>query len=134
VAGIDGVELPAARPSPLQAKLQLPFEECGLPSGVPGGRVPRRVPQARLVRVRLKQPTEDGGAEADILTNLPARVKAVKVAWLYLSGWKVEGTFHELTVALNRELNTPGYPDQHGQDQKGAAPPADQAENNMYQG
>src|SRR4051794_21568014 len=70
----------------------------------------QRVLPARLVRVRLKQPTEDGDWEVEILTNLPARVKAVKVAWLYLKRWKIEGTFHELTVALNCELNTLGYP------------------------
>ena len=70
----------------------------------------QRVLQARLVRVRLKQPTEDGDTEVEILTNLPARVKAAKVAWLYLKRWKIEGTFHELTVALNCELNTLGYP------------------------
>jgi Transposase DDE domain len=66
--------------------------------------------QTRLVRVRLKQPTEDGDTFVEILTNLPARVKAAKVAWLYLKRWKIEGTFHELTVALNCELNTLGYP------------------------
>lgn len=66
--------------------------------------------QARLVRVRLKQPTEDGDTEVEQLTNLPARVKAAKVAELYLSRWKIEGPFHELTVALNCEVNTLGYP------------------------
>jgi Transposase DDE domain len=66
--------------------------------------------QARLVRVRLKQPTEDGDTEVELLTNLPARVKATKVAELYLKRWKIEGTFHELTVALHCELNTLGYP------------------------
>jgi len=43
-----------------------------------------RVFKARLVGVRLKQPTEDGDTQVEILSNLPARVKAVKVAWLYL--------------------------------------------------
>jgi len=66
--------------------------------------------QARLIRVRLKQPTEDGDWEVEILTNLPAKVRAVKVAWLYLKRWKIEGAFHELTVALHCELNTLGYP------------------------
>jgi hypothetical protein len=66
--------------------------------------------QARLVRVRLKQPTEDGDWEVEILTNLPAKVKAAKVAELYLKRWKIEGAFHELTVALNCEMNTLGYP------------------------
>ena len=70
----------------------------------------RGVLPARLIRVRLKQPTEDGDWEVEILTNLPGRVKAVKVAQLYLKRWKIEGTFHELTVALNCEVNTLGYP------------------------
>ena len=70
----------------------------------------QRVLQARLVRVRLKQPTEDGDWEVEILTNLPAKVRAGKVAWLYLKRWRIEGAFHELTVALHCELNTLGYP------------------------
>ncbi len=69
-----------------------------------------RVLQVRQVRVRLKQPTEDGDTEVVILSNLPGRVKAAKIAFLYLKRWKVEGAFHELTVALNCELNTLGYP------------------------
>jgi len=70
-----------------------------------------RVLQARLVRVRLKRPTEDGDREVEILTNLPAEVAdAEKVAYLYLKRWKIEGAFHELTVALNCEVNTLGYP------------------------
>jgi hypothetical protein len=70
----------------------------------------QRVLQARLVRVRLKEPTEDGDTEVELLTNLPARVKAAKVAWLYRKRWTIEGVFHELTVALTCELNTLGYP------------------------
>jgi len=69
-----------------------------------------RLLQVRQIRVRLKQPTEDGDTEVEILTNLPAKVKAAKVAFLYLKRWKVEGAFHELTVALKCELNTLGYP------------------------
>jgi hypothetical protein len=70
----------------------------------------QHVLQARLVRVRLKRPTEDGDTQVEILTNLPAKVKAVKVADLYLKRWKIEGAFLELTVALKCELNTLGYP------------------------
>jgi hypothetical protein len=70
----------------------------------------QRVLQARLVHVRLKRPTEDGDWVVEILTNLPARVKATKVANLYLKRWKIEGAFHELTVALNCEVSTLGYP------------------------
>jgi IS4 transposase len=69
-----------------------------------------RVLQVRQVRVRLKRPTEDGDAEVEILTNLPAKVSVVKVAEVYLKRWKIEGAFHELTVALNCEVNTLGYP------------------------
>jgi hypothetical protein len=65
----------------------------------------------RLVVVRLKQPTQDGDEEVEILTNLPAEVaSAVRVSELYLSRWKIEGAFHELTMSLNCELNTLGYP------------------------
>ena len=67
--------------------------------------------EARLVRVRLKQPTEDGDLEVQILTNLPAEVaSAEKVSLLYLKRWKIEGVFHELTMSLNCEVNTLGYP------------------------
>lgn len=71
----------------------------------------QRLLEARLVRVRLKQPTEDGDEEVHILTNLPVEVAgAAKVANIYLKRWKIEGVFHELTVALKCEVNTLGYP------------------------
>jgi Transposase DDE domain len=71
----------------------------------------QRVFEARLVRVRLKQPTEDGDTVVEILTNLPSdKVDAAKVAELYLKRWKIEGVFHELTVALDCEVDTLGYP------------------------
>jgi hypothetical protein len=66
---------------------------------------------ARLVVVRLKEPTEDGELEVEILTDLPAGVAgAAAVSQLYLARWKIEGVFHELTMTLNCELNTLGYP------------------------
>jgi hypothetical protein len=69
-----------------------------------------RVLGVRLVCVRLKQPTEDGDSQIQILTNLPAQVSAVEVAVLYLKRWKIEGAFLELTVSLRCEVNTLGYP------------------------
>jgi hypothetical protein len=69
-----------------------------------------RVLRVRQVRVRLRKPTEDGDREVEVLTNLPTRVSAAKVADVYLNRWRIEGAFHELTVALNCELNTLGYP------------------------
>lgn len=71
-----------------------------------GGRLVRM----RQVRVRLRTPTADGDAEVEILTNLPAKVSARKVAEIYLKRWTIEGVFHELTIALNCEVNTLGYP------------------------
>jgi hypothetical protein len=66
----------------------------------------QRVLEARLVRVRLKQPTEDGDREVELVTNLPVEVAdAAKVADLYLKRWKIE-----LTMALNCEVDTLGYP------------------------
>src|SRR5262249_8263753 len=54
----------------------------------------QRVLEARLVRVRLKQPTQDGDREVAILTNLPAEAAgATVVAHLYLRRWKSEGAF-----------------------------------------
>jgi len=66
---------------------------------------------ARLIVVRLKKPTEEGETEVEILTNLaPTVADAALVSQLYLTRWKIEGAFHELTVALQCELNTLGYP------------------------
>jgi hypothetical protein len=74
-------------------------------------RAGQRVLLVRLVRIRLKQPTADGDVAVEILTNLAAEVAdAACVAHLYLKRWKIEGAFHELTMALQCEVNTLGYP------------------------
>lgn len=74
-------------------------------------RAEQRVLEVRLVRVRLKQPTADGDVAVEILTNLPAAMAdAVQVSYLYLKRWKIEGAFHELTMALHCEVDTLGYP------------------------
>jgi hypothetical protein len=71
----------------------------------------QQVIEARLVVVRLKEPTEDGDWEVEILTNLPVEsADSVKVSQLYLGRWKIEGVFHELTMSFSCELNTLGYP------------------------
>jgi len=67
--------------------------------------------QTRLVRLRLKKPTEDGDEEILLLSNLPGEAAdAAKVSGLYLKRWKVEGAFYELTMTLQCEVNTLGYP------------------------
>lgn len=71
----------------------------------------QRLLRVRQIRVRLKQPTEDGDKEVLILSNLAQEVAGCAVvANLYLKRWKIEGAFHELTVALGCEVNTLGYP------------------------
>jgi len=66
--------------------------------------------QVRRITVKLLKPTRDGDGEIHLLTNLPSKVGAVKVAQLYLNRWKLETAFQELTVHLRCELNTLGYP------------------------
>jgi IS4 transposase len=71
----------------------------------------QRLLKVRLVRVRLKQPTEDGDTSVEILSNLPVEeADATKIAYMYLKRWKIEVVFHELTMALTCEVNTLGYP------------------------
>lgn len=64
----------------------------------------------RRVTVKLHKPTRDGARELHLLTNLPARVRAERVARLYRQRWRLETAFQELTVHLRCELNTLGYP------------------------
>ena len=67
--------------------------------------------EVRRITVVLKKATRDGDMEIHLLTNLPAsKVKAVRIANLYLKRWKLETAFQELTVHLRCELNTLGYP------------------------
>jgi hypothetical protein len=65
----------------------------------------------RRITVKLRTPTRDGDTELHILTNLTSReASAAKVAELYQKRWTIEGVFHELTTALQCEVNTLGYP------------------------
>jgi hypothetical protein len=69
-----------------------------------------RVTQVRRITVKLTSPTRDGDMEIHLLSNLPAKVSALKVAELYRKRWTVEQAFNELTMHLRCELNTLGYP------------------------
>jgi hypothetical protein len=64
----------------------------------------------RRITVKLSTPTRDGDREIHLLTNLPAKVGAVKIAELYRYRWTLEQAFNELTTHLRCELNTLGYP------------------------
>lgn len=64
----------------------------------------------RRITVKLDQPTRDGDDEIHILTNLPKKVGAKKVARLYRRRWTLETAFQELEAALASELQTLAYP------------------------
>jgi hypothetical protein len=64
----------------------------------------------RRVTVVLDKPTRDGEKIIHLLTNLPAKIRATKVATLYLQRWTIEGLFQNLTTLLRCEVNTLAYP------------------------
>ncbi len=64
----------------------------------------------RRITVVLDEPTRDGDTEIHILTNLPERVVAGKVAELYRKRWTFDVRFYEVTQTLDCEPNTLGYP------------------------
>jgi hypothetical protein len=70
-----------------------------------GGRL-----SVRRITIRLDHPTEEGDTEIHILTNLPNRVKATRIAEVYRGRWKLEGAFGELATALHCEISSLGYP------------------------
>jgi hypothetical protein len=69
-----------------------------------------KVTHVRRIVVKLRKPTRDGETEIRLLTNLPAKVGAVRIAELYRHRWTLEEAFNELTTHLRCELNTLGYP------------------------
>jgi hypothetical protein len=64
----------------------------------------------RRITIKLDTPTEDGDTEIHLLTNLPNRVKASRIAQAYRGRWKLEGAFCELATALHCEISGLGYP------------------------
>lgn len=64
----------------------------------------------RQIRICLAEPTRDGDPVIYLLTNLPRRIRAAKIAALYLKRWTVETVFQILTTNLRCEINTLGYP------------------------
>jgi hypothetical protein len=71
----------------------------------------------RRIRIELDKPTRDGDSELHLLSNVPAKdegglkgVTALVLAEAYCKRWLVETALRELTVYLNCEPNTLGYP------------------------
>jgi len=66
--------------------------------------------QIRRITVELDDPTRDGDEEIHVLTNLPRKVPARKIAELYRQRWTIETAFQEMAESLQGEINTLGYP------------------------
>lgn len=64
----------------------------------------------RRVVVQLEEPTRNGEDQVVILSNLPARIGAVKVASLYRERWSIETLFQTVTEVFHCEIKTLGYP------------------------
>jgi Transposase DDE domain len=64
----------------------------------------------RRITIQLDQPTRDGDDEIHVLSNLPAKIKALKLATLYRERWTVEGAFQEMEAHLKSEIETLAYP------------------------
>jgi hypothetical protein len=65
----------------------------------------------RLITLKLNTPTEDGETEIKLLSNLPKeKASATEIARAYRQRWRLENTFQEVTVNVQCELNTLGYP------------------------
>lgn len=66
--------------------------------------------KVRLVTIKRFKPTSSGKMVVEILTNLPATVKAVNIAKAYRKRWTIENAFQDLGEVLATEINTMGYP------------------------
>lgn len=64
----------------------------------------------RRIELRLDEPTEDGQRIIRILTNVPAAVKAQRLAKLYRCRWRIENLFQRLESVLHSEVRTLGHP------------------------
>jgi len=64
----------------------------------------------RLVTVKLKRPTRDGDMEIVLVTNLPKKVSARRIAELYRGRWTIETALQQIAEALRGEIKTLAYP------------------------
>jgi hypothetical protein len=64
----------------------------------------------RRLRIKLNEATRDGATLLYILTNLPRRVSAKRIAELYRKRWTLETAFKHLEAYFHSEINTFGYP------------------------
>jgi IS4 transposase len=66
--------------------------------------------EVRQIELVLDKPTRDGEKTIRLLTNLPTKARAAKVAELYRERWTIEKLFQSMTQLLRCEVNTLAYP------------------------
>ena len=64
----------------------------------------------RRITLQLDTPTQAGDLQLHLLTNLPTKVRAKRIAETYRLRWTIEGAFQTLTDVLRCEVETLGYP------------------------
>lgn len=64
----------------------------------------------RRITVELHEPTRDGDTAMHILSNLPKRIGAIRIAETYRKRWTIETAFQEVAESLHGEIRTLGYP------------------------
>lgn len=65
----------------------------------------------RRIVCRLFKPTESGETEVVLLSNVPNEdADAIKLSLQYIGRWKIEIMFNRITLNLNCEIQTLGYP------------------------
>src|SRR5215208_735225 len=77
---------------------------------VPLDEVEGGVLRLRRIELELETPTEDGDTLLRLLTTLPRRIAARRVAALYRRRWSIEGMFQRLEAALASEIATLSQP------------------------
>jgi hypothetical protein len=66
--------------------------------------------EVRQIELKLDKPTRDDEKTIRLLTNLPTKTRAAKVAELYRERWTIEKLFHSMTQLLRCEVDTLAYP------------------------
>jgi hypothetical protein len=69
-----------------------------------------KVLEIRRITIVRDKPTNSGDTEIHLLTNLPAKIRAKRVAQSYRDRWQIETAFQDVTTNLRCEINTLGYP------------------------
>ncbi len=64
----------------------------------------------RHLMIDLDEPTREGETKIHLLTNVPDRIPAKKLADLYRKRWTIEAAFGEIAAAFHGEVATLAYP------------------------